>query len=196
MVPLLVIVSGLPAAGKSSLSRRLSTDLGLPLVSRDLLRPTLDPLAESAPDSSLGGWRVGRSLDQVINHFAHRLLDVGIGAVLDSNFNWPEQSQAVRDLVTERQPACFEICLWADSGVLRNRFISRADPPLSAELLPHFNRAVERPRVPVLRPPAPVVQFDTTDFGALEDGYPGLLDELKGMLWRGGGDRDGHRLDV
>ena len=177
-----MLVSGLPAAGKSSLSRRLSTDLGLPLVCRDRLRSSLDPLAELIPDASLGGWRVGRSLDQVINHFVHRLLDVDIGAVVDSNFNWPEQAQAVRDLIAERAPACFEVCLWADADVLRDRFIVRNDPPLSTDLQPHFDKAVARPRVPVLGPPARIVEFDTTDFAALEEGYLGLLRELKERL--------------
>jgi predicted kinase len=176
-MPLLAIVSGLPAAGKSSLARRLSSDLSLPLISRDRLRPALDPLTETTPDDEY--WRAGRSLDHVINHFADRLLDVGIGAVIDSNFNWPEQMQAVRDLVARRQPDCFEVCLWADPSVLRARFISRNDPPLTAELAPHFERAVTRPRLPVLDLPATIVEFNTTSFAPLEAGYSDLLEDMK-----------------
>jgi predicted kinase len=161
-IPLLVVVSGLPAAGKSSLSRRLSVDLSLPLVSRDRLRPSLNPVADAVSDDS--GWLIGRSLDQIINYFVHRLLDVGIGAVVDSNFNLPEQRQAIRDLVNERRPKSVEICLWADPDVLRNRFIARNDPPLTDDLAPYFDQVVNRAREPALAPPASVLEFDTTEF--------------------------------
>lgn len=177
--PLLVVVSGLPAAGKSSLSRRLSAELSLPLVSRDRLRPSLDGVAGALGDES--GWLIGRSLDQIINYFVHRLLDVGIGAVVDSNFNLPEQRQAVRDLVAEREPACVEICLWADPDVLRERFIARNDPPLTEDLAPYFDQVVNRPREPVLAPPASVLEFDTADFSALERAFPDLIERLSAL---------------
>jgi predicted kinase len=180
-VSLLVLVSGLPASGKSTLARRLSADLCLPLVSRDRLRPTLGSLIAVVPGEE-EGWRVGRALDQIINHFVHRVLDVGIGAVIDANFNWPEQMEAVRELVAERRPDCFEVCLWADPDVLRGRFSARGDPPLSDELTPIFEKAVSRPRVPVLRPPAKVVEFDTTDFTEIEAAYTSLITELRQRL--------------
>lgn len=175
-MPVVVVVSGLPASGKSTLSRRLSADLGLPLLSRDALKPAMADLAEVAgPD---GGWRVGRSIDLLIDHMARRLLDVGIGMVIDSNFNWPEQMDKVRALVEERRPTCFEVCLWADPSVLRQRFIDRSEPPLTPELEPHFAKALARERVPVLSPPTPIRHFDTSDFGALDQAYQDLLEEI------------------
>ena len=36
--PLLVLVAGAPASGKTTLARRLAAELGLPVLHRDLIR--------------------------------------------------------------------------------------------------------------------------------------------------------------
>src|SRR5205823_4912948 len=102
----LVLVSGLPAAGKSTLARRLALELGWPLISRDRLNVTaFDAIRERIPPDEM--WRIGRTLDLVINEVAGQALDAGVGAVIDSNFNWVEQADAVRRLINERAVDCF-----------------------------------------------------------------------------------------
>ena len=56
--PLIVLVNGAPASGKTTLSRRLAGDLGLPLLAKDAIKEVLyDTLG--APDRArsreLGG---------------------------------------------------------------------------------------------------------------------------------------------
>ena len=39
--PLVILVNGLPATGKTTLARRLATDLRLPLLAKDAIKETL-----------------------------------------------------------------------------------------------------------------------------------------------------------
>lgn len=163
----LVLVSGFPACGKSTLARRLSQDLGWPVLSRDRLRfSSFEAISERLETDDQ--WRIGRTLDLVINHIATELLGVGVGAVIDSNFNWVQQADAVRALIEATGVRCFEVCLWADRDTCRRRFIERGEPPWSPSLEPTLERAVSRPREPVLGPPTPIVEFDTTAHHVVE----------------------------
>lgn len=67
MPPLLVVVSGLPAAGKTTLSKRLSADLGLPHVCRDRMRRSsmTDVHGTLPPDER---WRVGAAVDRLVRY--------------------------------------------------------------------------------------------------------------------------------
>lgn len=179
MTPAVVVVSGLPAAGKTTLATRIACDVGFVLVCRDQLRQAMGPaLAESAQGV------IGAAMDRLVNHILASVLDAGCGAVVDSNFNWVQQADAVRTLVAERSPPCFEVCLWADADELRRRFAVRADPPLTGDLVPVLERALARPRVPVLGPPTPTFELDTTDIGEVDRTYDALVAQIRAHFSR------------
>lgn len=161
-----VVVSGLPAAGKSTLARRLSKDLRLPLLSRDDLKKTLFPEYRSSDHAAL--------IDRVIEMMLTTLLEAGVGAVVDGNFNVVEQAAPVRDALAARAVATCEICLWGDADVLRPRFVERADPPLTPDLEPYFERCVTRDRWTVLDP-SRALHIDTTDIAAVDERYPEIV---------------------
>ena len=178
MPPGLVVVSGYPAAGKSTLSKRLADELGFVFVSRDRMKPPMEPVLEALPDDA--PMRVvGRTLDRLINHVIESVFDAGHGVVVDSNFNWPEQRTPIRTLVADREPPTFEICLWGDRDVLRQRFIDRAEPPMTPELDVIHAQAISRPREPVLGPPTPIVELDTTNLSVLGLAYPAIVTEIR-----------------
>ena len=108
-----VVVSGLPGSDKTTLARRLGADLGLVVVCRDRLGQSLRPVGDA-----LGGDPnrvIGSALDQLINQIIDSVLDAGgRGVVVDSNFNWVPQREAIRSLVGRRRPPGFEIRLWGD----------------------------------------------------------------------------------
>jgi predicted kinase len=176
----LLVISGLPAAGKTTLAKMMGAELGLVHVWRDGLRRSMSQWVDTL--SREQNWLLGEAFNELVNTVLGAVLDAGHGAVVDSNFNRDEQAEAVRRFVATRRPRCFEICLWGDSDVLRRRFIERADPPLTEDLQPYFDRVLARERRPVLGPPVPTVQFETSDFAALEGARAGLIAQVRAAL--------------
>jgi hypothetical protein len=103
----------------------------------------------------------------------------GSSVILDGNFNTPGHADPVRAFVQSHDTTTVEVCLWGDPNVLRARFVERADPPLTDDLLAYFEEVLYRPREPVLPLPAPVLHIDTTDFNSLETEYPHLLRSIR-----------------
>jgi predicted kinase len=85
MPPVLIIVHGLPATGKTTITQRLAADVGLPLASKDLFKETLfDTL----------GWRdrawsqqLGRASIALLFQFMEVQLRAGCSCIVECNFS-------------------------------------------------------------------------------------------------------------
>lgn len=83
-LPRLVIVSGSPGAGKSTLAVQLARELALPLLSKDDVKEAIgDVIRASDREESQ---RIGVAAYRVLYMLVARLLDAGTGVVLESNF--------------------------------------------------------------------------------------------------------------
>ncbi|MFN2418127.1 MAG: AAA family ATPase [Candidatus Limnocylindria bacterium] len=83
--PLLVIVSGVPASGKTTLARRLAADGDLTLLSKDAIKEALaDALGH--PQSVVASSTLGVGAYAALSAMASRLLESSVGVVLESNF--------------------------------------------------------------------------------------------------------------
>lgn len=168
----LVIVSGHPATGKSTLAGRLGRDFGRPVVHRDELRhyvfdgfSQIDQVRDLLPAAG----------DRLVIGSVSLVVEAGVGVVLDGNFNTERHMAPVRDLITATGLPVAEICLWGDPDELRRRFIERAEPPLTPDLEPYFEEVLHRERTAVLTDPGLVRHLDTTDMSVLDAAYTELV---------------------
>lgn len=121
--PLVILVGGPPASGKSTLAERLAAELRLPLLSRDQFKEALmDALGSPDADAS---HRLGAAAYAVLAVAQRRLLDAGIGMVVESNFLRGVSEADLRPVLPDaRMVAVY--CETAPEESIR-RFAARAD---------------------------------------------------------------------
>jgi cytidylate kinase len=82
--PLLIIVGGPPASGKSSTAEWLAQEFTLPLLSRDFFKEAMmDTLGAPDPETT---HQYGIAAYAILNILQQKFVEVGVGAVLESNF--------------------------------------------------------------------------------------------------------------
>lgn len=87
-VPVLLIVSGLPASGKSTLAERIASELGWPLFTKDRFKEQLYDAGSIDPsqfDRSASGV-LGAQATAILLDVATTLVQAGVSCVVESNF--------------------------------------------------------------------------------------------------------------
>ena len=169
--PLLILVSGPPAAGKTTLARRLAADFVLPLVNKDGIKELLfDTVGMQGYEWSQN---LGRASIALLYDFTERLLKAGVSLIAESNFHCEADSALLAELHRRREFVPLQIHCTASPDVLeerneRRRHTSERHPghvqsPL-ARLKPHIEAGVWRP----LHIEGVTVTVQTDDLNAID----------------------------
>lgn len=108
---LLILVSGMPASGKSTLAEQLAAALGIPCFTKDGIKELLFD-AEAVDPEELDeetSERLGAQAMTVLYYVAQRVLDAGGSALLEANFRAQlarTQIEPFRSQAIVRQVAC------------------------------------------------------------------------------------------
>jgi predicted kinase len=175
--PAVVVVSGPPASGKTTLAARLAADLRLPLHTKDRIKEALF--------DTLGGgdraWsrKLGAATMEVLYHAVESELAAGCACVAEANFHPEWATPRFRDLQARYPCRPVQVQCRADGPTLLARFQARAvagtrhpghlDHLLAGELAPVLLRGY----YDALDLDGPIFHVDTTDFAAVD--YPALL---------------------
>lgn len=163
--PLLVVVTGPPAAGKTTVARGLAGRLRLPLIAKDTIK---EALFDGLGTGDLA-WsqRLGEATYRVMLELAEASVTAGAGLVLEANFVRGREHELAALPVRFVQVHCS-----APLEVLLERYGSRERHPghVDAERIDVLRSAVETGRHEPLDLPGPTIRLDTT--------RPADLDEL------------------
>jgi predicted kinase len=161
----LVIVSGAPAAGKTTLARRLAADLRLPVIAKDNIKEALGD-ALGAPDRDASKL-LGAATYRLLYAIAGWLLDAGAGLILESNFWRGVAEPELAPLVARSRPVL--VHCEAASAVILQRYASRGarrerhPVHFDADELPRLREALAAGRFEPLALDVPVVRVRTDE---------------------------------
>ena len=183
-IPLLVIITGLPCTGKTTLGKRIAQELGLPLVNKDGIKELLfDHLGWSDRTWSK---KLGGASTELLYYFAETQLAVGRSLVIESNFD-PAFATPRFLALKEKYPftPC-QIQCQTEGEVLFQRFKDRAE---SGERhaghgdqfnYPEFRAVLLKGSLDHLAIGGQVIELDTTDFQQID--YGSLLAALQAAV--------------
>ncbi len=181
---LLVIITGLPSTGKTTLGRRLSADLGIPYLHKDGIKERLF--------DTLGwhdrGWsrRLGQATYELMFYFLEIMLQSRATLIIESNFKANLHSERLRSLLVRYNYPAVQILCWTKGEQLLERFKSRlqtnqrhpghVDHLAWAELQPALLQGRQAP----LELPCPLIEVETTDFSQVD--YAAILTAVQACL--------------
>jgi predicted kinase len=122
-IPLsLVVFTGLPGTGKSSLAEGLGRALNLPVLSRDHLAATLHRCEITDAHGKGAGW----AAYELLTDLADAQLGLGVSVILDSVATYENVRAAWRALAARRRAHLYIVeCMCSDEALWRRRIASR-----------------------------------------------------------------------
>jgi len=121
--PRIIIIGGPPASGKSTLAEWLAREFHLPLLSRDHFKETLmDTLGSPDTDRS---HELGAAAYAILALMQQQLIDAGVGAVIESNFQRGISEKDLLPIVPRTRMVA--IYCQIEKEVAKERFVERAE---------------------------------------------------------------------
>ncbi len=183
--PLLIIVNGPPGSGKTTLARRLASDLHLPVLHRDSVAEAMFDGLDCATHGRPA--MIGPASFHMLHPFAAALLAAGHSLLIEGCFHKTELATA--EFLALKQLHDFEplqIQCKADGNVLLARFLARVATPerhtyhRDLEFAEHSREVIVCGRFADLALGGQVLEMDTTDAAGYD--YAGLLEQVRDVL--------------
>lgn len=176
-MPLLLVITGAPASGKTTIGKRLAADLGCTFLSKDLFKEVLfDELGWRDREWSM---RLGSASMRLLYRVAAEVLNAGQSVAVESNFYPHWDNAPLSELQRRYDCRVVQVMCTAPGEVLWQRFERRnvsgerhpghVDVTRMDELRPIIAEAPW----PTLELDGPLLTIETSDFEKMD--YDGLL---------------------
>lgn len=196
MKSLLIIITGLPCTGKTTLGRKLAEELRLPFVSKDDFKELLfDDLWWADREWSK---KLGVASYSILYHVTESVLKAGQSLIVETNFHSVIASEKIRELRSVYDFIPFQILCHTEGKVLVERFKERAESGNRHEghrdeqSLDEWAPILSWGKIEALNVEGRLYEIDTTNFDKInfeslkkyiQDMYSTLVDNQWTLQW-------------
>lgn len=121
-----ILVTGIPAAGKSTMAEVVSEKLKLPVISKDAIKEVLfDNVGFQSRAEKV---KLGIASMEIMYYAAGQLMKAGQPFILENNFEYSSE-QGMKSLIEKYQYSVLTITLTGDYKVIYQRFLERENSP-------------------------------------------------------------------
>lgn len=178
----IVVVTGPPAAGKSTVAEAVADGLRLPLIAKDPVKEVLfDSLGHGDVEWSK---RLGRAVYPLLYQALEQQLRAGRACVLEANFDHAAATDTLAELRARQPFRALQIVCVADPETLLARYRSRTERHpghLDAQRVEDVREAIAAGRWRALDLGGETVEVDTTDWSTVD--MPALV--ARARAWVG-----------
>lgn len=121
-----LLVTGIPAAGKSTMAKVMSEKLKLPVISKDTIKELLfDNVGFQSRAEKV---KLGIASMEIMYYVAGQLMKAGQPFILENNFEYSSEF-GIKNLIEKYQYSVLTITLTGDYKVIYQRFLERENSP-------------------------------------------------------------------
>jgi predicted kinase len=164
----LIIVTGLPCTGKTTIGRKIADHFKMPFLSKDEIKELIfDNIGYSDREYSKN---VGKTAYAIIFNYAKEYLQKGISVVVESNFKAEFDNRIFQEIERKYKPNIVQLLCHADGKVLFNRFKARSESGnrhpghMDADSLNEWEPILTIGKGKSLEVSGKLIEIDTTDF--------------------------------
>ncbi|HEU4966770.1 MAG TPA: ATP-binding protein [Candidatus Saccharimonadales bacterium] len=170
--PTLILVLGLPGAGKTTLAKKMAAELNLPLISKDDLKVML---------FDVYGWKdrvesrkAGSASYKIIDYIIEEQLRVGNSLIFESTFDPALDNEKLQNWHKKYGTKYIQVYCYADSDIIRKRVAERAAS--NSRHVTHIEGEEGRQDLELrlargkelLDIPSKIIEVDSTDFAKVD----------------------------
>ena len=168
--PLVVVVTGPPASGKSTIARELAAALPAPLLAKDPVKEALfDALGTGEAEWSK---KLGIATYAILFLSLEQEVAAGRSCVLEANFDHNEASAQLAAIQLRQPFRALQIVCTASREALIERFVSRAGSRhpghIDDERLEDVVESIDAGRWRALELDGETIELDTTDWSTVD----------------------------
>lgn len=178
---LLIIITGLPGTGKTSLGKRIAEEFHFPFICKDDFKELLfDSLGSKDRDWSK---KIGIASYDILYHVAKEILKADKPLIIETNFDPEFANQRVNELQEKYNCTPFQIRCISDGEILFRRFKDRANTEERHEghgdgdNLDEWEPILKKGKIEALNIDGEMIDVDTTNFENIN--YTEIFDAIK-----------------